>query len=65
MAMTLYLTSQEWRRADGAHAVVRVYVGPLKNYGQPPALFIDGVAVIGDVDLANKVLELGIARLTP
>jgi hypothetical protein len=44
--------------------VVRVYVGPLRNYGQPPAVFVNGVAVVDD-DLQAKLLELGIARLTP
>jgi hypothetical protein len=64
-ATTLYLNDQSWRRADGNHAVVRVYVGPLANYGQPLAVFVDGVAVITDAALANKVVELGIARRIP
>jgi hypothetical protein len=65
MATTLYLIDQSWRRADGHHAEVRIYVGPLRNYGQPPAVFVDGVALIADAALAAKVVALGIARLTP
>jgi len=65
MATTLYLNDQSWRRADGNHAMVRVHVGPLQNYAQTPAVFTSGVAIIADAALANKVLELGIARLTP
>jgi hypothetical protein len=37
----------------------------LANYGQSAAVFVDGVAVVTDGDLTNKVVELGIARLTP
>lgn len=58
---TVYLIDDSWRRN---HAEVRVYVGPLRNYGQPPALFVDGVAQVDDA-LAAKLLSLGIARLTP
>jgi hypothetical protein len=65
MATTLYLTDQSWRRADGSHAVVRVYVGPLQNYGQPPAVFVDGATVITDDALAATLLARGLARLTP
>ena len=64
-ATTLYLNDQSWQRADGNHTVVWVYVRPLANYGQPPAVFVDGVAVITDAALANKVVELGIARRIP
>jgi len=65
MASTrVYLINQDWRRADGHHAVVRVYVGPLRNYGQPPAVFVNGEAVVDD-DLREKLLSLGYVRLTP
>lgn len=60
----VYLINQEWRRADGQPAVVRVYVGPLRNYGQPPAVFVEGMAVVDD-DLRDQLLRLGIVRLTP
>jgi hypothetical protein len=63
--ITLYLNDQSWRRADGNHATVRVYVGAMQNLGQPPAVFVDGVAVLTDENLAAKVVGLGIARTTP
>jgi hypothetical protein len=64
-ATTLYLNDQTWRRADGHHATVRVYVGPLRSYSQSGADFVNGEAVIRDDELAAKLLGLGIARRTP
>jgi hypothetical protein len=61
---TIYLVNEDWRRADGQDAVVRIYVGPLRNYGQPPAVFVNGVAEVDD-DVRDKLLQLGVARLTP
>jgi hypothetical protein len=61
---TVYLNNEAWRRADGSHATVRVFVGPLANFGQPPAVFVGGVATVDDA-LAAKLLALGLARLTP
>jgi hypothetical protein len=48
-------------RRDGNEALTRVRT----DADQPPAVFVDGVAVITDEDLASKLLERGIARLTP
>jgi hypothetical protein len=65
MATTLYLNDQTWRREDGNHASVRIYIGPLQSSSQSWADFVNGQAVIRDDALSAKLLGLGIARLTP
>jgi hypothetical protein len=66
MATTLYLNDQSWQRPDGHVAVAtRIYIGPLRSYSHSWADFVNGMAVIADADVASKLLELGIARLTP
>jgi hypothetical protein len=61
----VYLRDQSsWRRADGHHAVVRVFIGPWPHYTMVPAVFVDGEAVVDD-DLRGRLLQEGYVRLTP
>jgi hypothetical protein len=65
MALTrVYLIDQSWRRADGHHAVVRVFIGPGPHATTVPAVFVNGEAVVDD-DLRGRLLQEGYARLTP
>jgi hypothetical protein len=58
------LINQDWRRADGNHATVRIYLGPRASYTTVPAVFVNGEALVDD-DLRDQLLRLGYVRLTP